>query len=324
MSHGLEIINDEAQMFYRGKTPWHGLGRMIEQDQTLTSEEAIVAAGLDWSVETKPLYLADGTIAPSNAVVRTDRNEILGVVGKNYTPLQNTKAFEFFDKFVSSGQVTYEAAGSLKDGKKVWVLAKINRDPIVVAGNDIVNKYVLLSNGHDGLHSLRVGFTPIRVICANTEAMAINSEMSKLLRVKHGVNIETNLDKIAEIMDIANAQFEATAEQYRFLASRQINSSDLEKFIKLTFTGPKYMELEKEGLEVNKRLIQKIIPLFEKGRGNDMPEIKGTAWAAYNAVTEYLQHEKGNSNDARLDSIWFGQGANTSVKALDVITKLVA
>jgi hypothetical protein len=81
MSHELELVDGKGQMFYRGETPWHKLGTFIEPEKELTSEEAIVAAGLDWEVETQPLYLADGTLAPSRATVRTDRNEILGVVG---------------------------------------------------------------------------------------------------------------------------------------------------------------------------------------------------------------------------------------------------
>lgn len=324
MSHELEIINGEAQMFYRGEAPWHKLGRFIHPDEVLTSEQAIVAAGLDWTVDTKPLFLADGTQAPSNATVRSDNGNILGVVGKNYTPLQNKNAFTFFDEFINSGQASFETAGSLKDGKKIWALAKINKDPLVIAGNDIVDKYILLSNSHDGTTAVRAGFTPIRVVCANTMAMAHQKGTSQLIRIKHGKNVADNLERVAEIMNVANQQFEATAEQYRFLASRNINSADLETFIKLVFTGPKYVELESQGLTVNKRIIENVIPLFEKGRGNDMTEIKGTAWAAYNAVNEYLQYERGSDDDSRLNSMWFGDGANLNQRALDVITKMVA
>lgn len=324
MSHELEIINGEAQMFYRGEAPWHKLGRFIHPDEVLTSEQAIVAAGLDWTVDTKPLFLADGTQAPSNATVRSDNGNILGVVGKNYTPLQNKNAFTFFDEFINSGQASFETAGSLKDGKKIWALAKINKNPLVIAGDDIVDKYILLSNSHDGTTAVRAGFTPIRVVCANTMAMAHQKGTSQLIRIKHGKNVADNLEKVAEIMNVANQQFEATAEQYRFLASRNINSADLETFIKLVFTGPKYVELESQGLTVNKRIIENVIPLFEKGRGNDMTEIKGTAWAAYNAVNEYLQYERGSDDDSRLNSMWFGDGANLNQRALDVITKMVA
>lgn len=324
MSHELEIVNGEAQMFYRGDVPWHRMGRMIKQDQTLTSEDAIVAAGLDWKVTTEELYLANGQLAPSKATVRQDTGDILGVVGKNYTPLQNKKAFDFFDPFIKSGQAVFETAGSLREGKRIWVLAKINKDPMVITGDDIIDKYVLLSNGHDGSMAVRAGFTPVRVVCANTMAMAHSKGQSQLIRVTHGKNVEQNVERVQEIMNLANQQFEASAEQYRFLANRQVNADDLAKFVKLVFTGEKYVELEKLGLTPNKQIIERIIPLFEKGRGNDMRGVAGTAWGAYNAVNEYLQYERGTDEGKRLDSMWFGEGANLNQKALNIITKLVA
>ncbi len=324
MSHELEIINGEAQMFYKGEVPWHGLGRMIPKEQELTAKDAIIAAGLDWKVDTQPLYLADGTIAPSQAVVREDTNKILGVVGSKYNPLQNSEAFEFFDPFLKSGEVSFETAGSLREGKRIWVMAKINKDPMEIAPNDLVEKYVLLSNSHDGTMAVRAGFTPIRVVCNNTLSMATENGASQLIRLKHTGNLQANLEKVSEIMNIANESFEATAEQYRFLANKTINSADLDRFVKLVFVGEKYVELEAQGLKPANKILADIIPLFEKGRGNDMASIKGTAWAAYNAVNEYLQYERGNDADTRLDKMWFGDGATLNQRALQIITKMVA
>jgi phage/plasmid-like protein (TIGR03299 family) len=324
MAHGLELINGEAQMFYRGEAPWHKLGRFIKPDEALTTEQAIVAAGLDWNVSTRPLFLDDGTQAPSNAVVRDDTNGILGVVSQKYQPLQNKDAFKFFDPFIESGEAMFETAGSLKEGKRIWVLAKINKDPLEIAKDDTVEKYILLSNGHDGLVSVRAGFTPIRVVCQNTLSMATSNDASQLIRLKHTKNLQENLDKVAEIMNLANAQFEATAEQYKFLANRTVSSADLERYVKLVFVGEKYVEMEKLGLKPAQRILNNIIPLFEKGRGNDMSSIKGTAWAAYNAVNEYLQYERGNDEDSRLDKLWFGDGANLNQRALGIITKMVS
>jgi phage/plasmid-like protein (TIGR03299 family) len=189
-----------------------------------------------------------------------------------------------------------------------------------IKGNDIVEKYVLVSNSHDGTLAVRVGFTSVRVICANTLAAAHNSEASKLIRVKHTKNVVQNLENIREIMDVANSEFEATAEQYRLLANTQINQKDLEKYVKLVFNSQSRI-LEAEGnLDSinNKKIIEEIQPLFEKGRGNDLPEIKGTMWAAYNAISEHLQYNRGNDDQVRLDNLWFGQGAQLNKKALDV------
>lgn len=321
MAHELEIINGNASMFFRGENPWHRLGRFIAPEEKLNSEQAIVAANLDWTVGTQPLFLADGTLAPANAVVRGDNNAVLGVVGKDYQPLQNRDAFRFFDSFIESNQAQYETAGALREGKRIWVLAKINSDLDVVKGDDTLSRYVMLSNSHDGTTAVRAGFTNIRVVCQNTLSIAHSSAASKLIRVRHGRNVKDNLDKVAEIMNLANREFEATLEQYKLLANREINSTDLEKYVKMVMIGEKKMEANKEA---GARILNRIIPLFEKGRGNDMPEIKGTFWAAYNSISEYLQYEKGMDEGIRMDSLMFGQSATILENALKVAVKMAA
>jgi phage/plasmid-like protein (TIGR03299 family) len=321
MAHELEIINGNASMFFRGENPWHRLGTFIHPDEKLTAEQAIVAANLDWTANTKQLFLADGTPAPANAVVRSDNNAVLGVVGKDYQPLQNRDAFRFFDSFIESNQAQYETAGALRDGKRIWVLAKINSDVDVVKGNDILERYVLLSNSHDGTTAVRAGFTNIRVVCQNTLSIAHSSANSRLIRVRHGRNVKDNLDRVSEIMNLANREFEATLEQYKLLANRQINSTDLEKYVKLVMVGAKKMEANEEA---GNRIINRIIPLFEKGRGNDMPEIKGTFWAAYNSISEYLQYEKGSDEQIRMDSLMFGQSSTVLENALKIAMKMAA
>jgi phage/plasmid-like protein (TIGR03299 family) len=321
MAHELEIINDRASMFFRGENPWHRLGTFISPDEKLTAEQAIVASNLDWTASTKSLFLADGTLAPANAVVRSDNNAILGVVGKDYQPLQNRDAFKFFDSFIESNQAQYETAGALRDGKRVWVLAKINSDVDVVKGNDTLERYVLLSNSHDGTTAVRAGFTNIRVVCQNTLSIAHSSANSRLLRVRHGKSVKENLDRVAEIMNLANREFEATLQQYKLLANREINSTDLEKYVKLVMVGEKKMEANEEA---GKRILNRIIPLFEKGRGNDMAEIKGTYWAAYNSISEYLQYEKGQDEGIRMDSLMFGQSATVLENALKIAMKMAA
>ena len=311
-------------MFVVGAAPWHNLGRKFEVPPSL--EEALVAAGLDWKVTTEPLFSGSKEQVDALLTRRSSDQSILGVVGPNYTPLQNTEAFEFFRPFLDEKAAAIETAGSLRQGKRVWVLAKINRDPLVIKGNDIVEKYVLLSNSHDGTLAVRVGFTPIRVVCNNTLSMAINSEASKLIRIKHTKNVVSNLESVQEIMNLADAEFEATADQYRMLTMKDINSKDLEKYVKLVFnTTAKLVEAggNVENLN-NKRILEQIVPLFEGGRGNNMTEIKGTMWAAYNAVNEYLQYERGNDNSNRMDNMWFGDSARLNKKALETALILAA
>lgn len=305
------------QMFYRGETPWHGLGNRIIEIPTI--EEAIAAAGLDWQVELKQLYTKDGIEAPGKATVRSSDNSILGVVGSRYTPLQNKDAFKWFQPFLDQQFVELETAGSLADGKRVWILAKIKGDDLVVVGDDIIRKYILLSNSHDGTTAVRLGFTPVRVVCANTEAYAIGHAESRLLRVRHSASAVQNLDNIRGIMNLANQEFEATTEQYRFLASKEISYSDLKKYVKIVLG---HSQTEDKDLSTRaKNQIEKVISLFEYGKGNQMKDVKGTYWAAYNGVTEYLSHEAGANADKRYQSLWFGANAQKNKFALDQATE---
>ncbi len=311
MAHQIE------EMMYVGATPWHNLGnRFVEAPKTL--EEAMVAAGLNWTVSTQKLFLDNGMQAPAMATVRDSDKSILGVVGMGYKPLQNKNAFDFFNPFIESGAATIETAGSLMQGKRVWVQAKITSDVDVVKGNDIIERYILLSNSHDGTMAVRAGFVPRRVVCQNTLTMAINDSASQLIRIKHSQKVEENLEAVGKIMNLANNAFETTLEQYRFLANKQINSKDLEKYIKIVF------KLDEDKEDSGKRLISNIIPLFEKGRGNDMAEIKGTYWSAYNSISEYLQYQKGNDEQIRLNNLWFGTSKTTLENALKVAVDLAA
>lgn len=318
------MAHEVENMLYVGEAPWHKLGRRFEMPPSL--EEALVAAGLDWTVSTEPLFSGAKELVDAKLTRRSSDNSILGVVGPQYTPLQNTEAFEFFRPFLDEKAAAIETAGSLRDGKRVWILAKINRDPMVIKGNDVVDKFVLLSNSHDGTLAVRVGFTPIRVVCNNTLSMSINSKASQLIRVKHTKNVAQNLENIQEIMNMADAEFQATAEQYRFLTSKEINHKDLEKYVKIVFnSSAKLAEVNGDLTALsNKRILESVVPLFEKGRGNDMKEIRGTYWAAYNAVNEYLQYERGEENAGRMDSMWFGDSAAKNKRALDTALILAA
>lgn len=311
------MAHEVEKMFFVGETPWHGLGHRLEAAPT--SAEAIKCAGLDWAVETVPLVTSDTTApVPAVATRRVTDGSILGVVGTGYKPLQNTEAFGFFDPFLAAGEASLHTAGSLRNGRRVWVLAKINRAPSVILPGDEVEKYVLLSNSHDGTLAVRVGFTPIRVVCANTMALAHGSEGSKLIRIRHSGNVVAALDEVRNVMNTANQNFEATAEQFRRMARRGCNEDDLKKYVQRVFPA---VNVDVPG---RSRVLESIQRLCVEGRGAERPGVRGTYWGAYNAITEHLAYERGRSPDSRLDNLWFGDGANLNARALEVAIEAVA
>lgn len=340
--HDLEIKkNGEAAMFYTGEVPpWHGLGKKL--DNPPSCAEAIVAAGLDWKVEKRPLFVQKTVVANDEftqglehteyeqvrhfANVRTSDQKVLGFVGPDYHLLQNSDAFNFFDPFVREGVVTLDTAGSLKGGRRVWVLGKVQGEPTEIVKNDSLERYVLLSNSHDGSLAIRTGFTAVRVVCNNTLQYAVGSKGSKLLRVKHTAKAAEALSEIQGIMDVANAEFEASVEKMRSLVRKGVVKNDIAEYVRLVFQPKIVLPDEEDGKKHDPcaRLVDNIIPLFETGRGNDMPGVRGTMWAAYNAITEYISHERGRNQDNRVDSVWFGDGAKVAQRALDVAVKMVA
>jgi phage/plasmid-like protein (TIGR03299 family) len=309
MAHEIET------MAYFGQRPWHGLGTALEEADLYDWQAASKKSGLDWTVELVPLVTADTQAKVDHrAVRRTSDSKVLGVVGHRYAPLQNMDAFGWFQPFLDAREAALNTAGSLRNGSRVWVLAKLNRDPLVIAEEDTVEKFLLLSHGHDGSLAIRCGFTPIRVVCANTLAMAHGSDASKLIRLKHTKDVLENLKNVREVMNFANQQFEATAEQYRRLARKSINQTDLRMYVKrvLKIDGDQDISAR------TTNIVEEIVRLAEAGRGNDLPSVRGTYWTAYNGVSEWLTYNRGRSGENRLNSLWFGDSANTNRHALDV------
>lgn len=319
------MAHEVQQMFSVKVTPWHGLGHVVQTAPT--AEEAIKLAGLNWGVKEQPLLRRNEAgetelVYSHKALVRTDNGEQLGIVGEGYTPLQNEKAFSFFNPFIESGLASFETAGSLRQGKTVWILAKLNKEPIRVGNDDPVDKYLLLSNAHDGTMAVRTGFTPIRVVCANTLAMSHSDGNSRLLRVNHSARVADRLDEIQTIINAADRKFEATAEQYQFLAKRGVNQKDVEKYVELVFDF-KSVDEERRKIAMQKQ-VENIQNLFETGYGSNLKSANGTYWGLYNAVTQYLSYEKGNSDQTRLNSLWFGASSLVNKTALEVAVTLSA
>jgi phage/plasmid-like protein (TIGR03299 family) len=312
----------EVESFaYFGQLPWHGLGTALEEADLYDWPSASAKAGLNWEAELVPLVTADTQAKVKHRAVRRKTDgRVLGVVGPRYAVLQNQDAFQWFEPFLEAREAALHTAGSLRNGSRIWVLAKLNREPLIVAQGDEVEKYLLLSHSHDGSLAVRVGFTPVRVVCANTLAMAHGADASKLLRVKHTKDVHESLAGIREVINLANAEFQATAEQYRLLARKSINQADLHRYVQTVLK----IEDDREAGTRMKNIIEEVVGLAEAGRGNNLPSVRGTYWTAYNGFSEWLSYSRGRSQENRLNSLWFGDGANLNRQALEVALSMAA
>lgn len=158
-------------MFYTRTKPWHGLGTMVMEAPT--SKAALELAGLDWKVIQKELKTADGIpVTGFKANVRDADEQVLGVVTDRYQIVQNEEAFAFTDALLGEG-VTYETAGSLQNGRRTWILAKLPQRYII--SGDEITPYLVFMNSHDGTGAIKAAMTPIRVVCQNTLNLALNT-----------------------------------------------------------------------------------------------------------------------------------------------------
>lgn len=301
-------------MFSVRKAPWHGLGTVLPDHPTL--EDGLRLAGLDWQVSRQRLFTAAGQQAPAFAVVRESDGRVLGAVGERYRPLQNADAFRWFAPFLEAGEASLETAGSLADGARVSVMARLNRAPLEVAAGDEVVKYLLLSNSHDGSLAVRVGLTPVRVVCNNTLTLAHAGKDSQLIRLRHCSGLKRNLDNVRDCVNAIDGRFEAAAEHWRRLASKGISQADLDRYVSRVLEAP-----ERPGARLA-RIVGRVTALFDAGAGNDLASVRGTYWAAYNAVTDWLSHDRGRSLDTRMNSLWFGDGARLNDRALGVALEM--
>ena len=186
-------------MFSVRETPWHGLGRIVMDAPA--SREALELAGLDWQVESRNIYSGTGAMIPGyRANVRSTDDAVLGVVSDRYRIVQNEEAFQFTDDLLGEG-VTYETAGSLQGGKKVWMLARLPRK-YLIAGDQVV-PYLVIFNSHDGSSGVKVAMTPIRVVCQNTLNLALNTA-KRIWTARHTENVLLRVQDARETLQLAS------------------------------------------------------------------------------------------------------------------------
>jgi phage/plasmid-like protein (TIGR03299 family) len=318
MAHEIET------MMYSGEVPWHGLGTYVGA-QNIDSATALQESGLDWSVTKTPIFATDGMggrfpIKSHVAVRRNTDDAILGVVGAKYSPLQNLEAFAFMDTLVEDGSMRYHTAGSLRGGQRVWLLGQIGSNEILP--NDRVDQFIMLYNAHDGSSALRVLWTEVRVVCANTARMALgSSKAAEGVSIRHTRNMQVKVGEAARVLGLAKQASDRSADFHRRLTEIKMGTAEWLKFIDSLIPD----KAEGDGFNTRRENIKgELTALFEGGIGTDIAGVKGTAWGAYNAITEFTTHHstvKSHKDGLRFENIMFGAGAGLNSRAVQLLAE---
>ena len=326
MSHNVET------MAWANAKPWHGLGTEVSDD--LTPIQMQKAAQLDWTVSKRPAYTINepewseqcGLIHAEghHFIVRDSDNQILSQCGNNYIPIQNKDIFDFFVKFTQAGHMKMETAGSLRDGKEIWGLAKL-ADDFELAGGDEVKGYLLINQPHAAGKAMTIKFTPIRVVCNNTLTMALQGE-GTALRMPHVKEFDADVRAAAEeALGLSSQAIADFKEKADFLASRQFKQESVLNYIAELYQ-PQILVDKAKSITDEEFVMQEkfnatatqVLQNIDLSPGATMKSAKGTWWGALNGVTYLEDHQRratavGNA----LHSSWFGAGANRKAKALD-------
>ncbi len=268
-------------MFYVRETPWHGQGTRVEEAPS--SFEAIRLAGLNWEVVQQKLYTEKGVEAPDHfANVRTSDNKLLGVVGNRYSVVQNADAFSFTDALLGEG-VKYETAGSLKDGRIIWLLARLPKQYEVLG--DKVDPFVVFTNTHDGSGSVRVAMTPVRVVCNNTLNMAL-SNAKRTWSARHTGSIKNKLDEAMQTLTLAEDYMKATQSTFEQLYKVKLDEFSVRSMINnIVPIRPDTTKKQEE----NQKLIRKDI-LTRFYEAPDLKVLEPTGARLVQAVADSVDH----------------------------------
>lgn len=315
------------QMAYVGQTPWHDLGNALPPNQPI--EVWAREAGMDWTICSSPVrYQTDEagsfdsilSFEEQRVLYRSDTKAPLSVVGGRYQVVQPREVLEFYRDLTEISGFELETAGVLKAGKKFWALARTGKET-VIKGSDIVRGYLLLATSCDGTLATTATPTTVRVVCNNTLSIALNGAASAV-KVPHSTSFDAQAVK--KQLGIAVTQWDSFMYRMKTLSECKVKSHEsMNYFLKVLCQSDN--QTDSLGL-TNERALKKVQAIYEGGgRGAELAAAKGTAWGLLNAVTEFVDHERrARSQEYRLDSAWFGQGAALKQRALDQALQLAS
>jgi len=324
------MAHEVETMAFANAVPWHGLGNRV--DPTVSVDDMLVAAGLDWEVKLRPLFAQaeNGSMVRlplRRALVRSSDNKVMSVTGDMWKPFQNKDALEFFREYTEAGGAKLETAGSLRGGKMVWALASI-QEGFTVNKTDHSKGYVLLTSPHEVGKSITVRTTAVRVVCANTMALAMNSSAAQ-----YSQNHLSKFDSAAakETIGLAREQIIQAGLDANTLSNLKMSEFDTVRFLAKFFQPmPETIVAENDQKQWVDNLLNdpgaidkkfgEVLWSVQKAPG----AVPGNAWGVLNGVTHWADHVAGNKAEARLYNAWFGDKAKLKLDVQHELLQLAA
>lgn len=312
MAHELETVNGQTAFASLREPAWHGLGTVFTEEVT-TKEMLDLAHLSNWNVRLEDVAIPEGFASDKSYsfVTRTNpfdntKNDVLGVVGERYVPLQNEDLFDFGDLMLDGGG-RWETAGSIKGGRQVFGSLALERETVLDPNgvSDKVNTYLLINTSHDGSVAIQASITPVRVVCANTLNLALsslkgNKGIKQSFKIRHTATASGKVQQAREALGLANTYMDKFDEMAKSMIEKEITKAKFDEIVALAYPAP-----EKDAKGSFKKHNDKIdlINAIYVGEYNSM--ISGTAWGAFNALTERLdwyRSGRGDSNESILAS----------------------
>ena len=295
MAHEISVVNGVAEAAFAIQPAWHGLGELV--DNLMTPVQALDKAHLRWTVEKRPIYIKAGEafneVPDKVATFRQDTNEYLGTVGSDWVPVQNVEQADFISALVGNGAVV-ECVGALRQGRRTFWTVKAPGD-VVIGGQDVVSKYLIVCNGHDGSLAFRAFWSPTRVVCANTLRAALGGNLQDSVALFHRSKVSDHLADARRTLGLADAYYTKLAAEFTKMLDKALADAEFRIYVDAVIPetakdgGPTKMEAAaREQITRN---------YFDTGIGREMAG--RTAWGAYNAVAEFLSHQKEYSSGER-------------------------
>ena len=340
MSH--EILETDAMFWNQeGGIPWHsglgGLGVEVENGLSATQALNLVNAygqSLNWTLE-KQALLNPHTLRPAvidgkrqHQLVRSDNNAPVCFSTEGYEVLQNHEQAALCDSLVAEGAFQLETCGSLKNGKIVWFLGKIKTSEIVPG--DLINHYVFCYTAHDGSSAFKLVPTDVRVVCNNTATVALKGSRGKGISIRHTKNMRTYIDAALKQMEWVKETTDSQIATYKAMAQKEISPAHMTEFAHFVATyGLKNPNAEDNRVKNKVDAIERAMLLGDGQRG-EIAGVRGTYWAAYNGMTQWINRERrttGKDDRARIEnrlvSLVQGQNGKLIADATDKLQELM-